>query len=510
MKTKLLYLSFFITSLSIFAQDNSLMYEKFFPNPSKDIPFPITKGSSNYYTGYKTSIEYINDLAAKHPDMITVGSIGVSQRGFNVPSVTFSNKNTIPEADKIRVCFLASIHGNEPISTDGMLYLMTELANNQKYSHLFDNIILEIIPMVNVDGYIDDKRDANDKTDLNRNLTILDVVETVNVKNAINRFNPHVVIDFHEYEPTKKDFLEINDCFTSSYDIMFLYTGNLNVNSNIRKLIREDFVSPTKAVLEQNNRRVTDYLTTAWSDKKVVLNIGGNSARSSATNYALQNRISILMEIRGVSEKEKAVKRRIETSFLTAISYLEIAANKADLVKESILKANQETAQKKDAIILSSESEKINFPFVFVNTCTNEFETVLFEANYNVNQSPVTTRNRPDGYVLATTSKQIIKTLNASGIIYQIIDAKTRLEVETFKQLDSRKFDIIKESVEIPEGAIVIDESQKMGNLIIELLEPEGNNSFVANRLLKPFKGTNTLRIYRINKEQVLQLQNKK
>lgn len=510
MKTILLYFFLFFTTLTSFAQGESVMYEKFFPNPTKGIPFPITSGSSNYYTEYKTATEYITDLASKHRDLITVGSIGASQRGFKVPFVKFSKENTISDSDKIRVCFLASVHGNEPISTDGMLYLMDELANNQKYSHLLDNIILEIIPIVNVDGHIDDKRESNNETDLNRNLTILDVVETVNVKNAINSFDPHVVIDFHEYGPARKDFLEINDCFTSSYDAMFLYSGNLNVNSSIRKVITENFVAPTKLVLEQNNRRVTDYLTTTWVDKGVVLNIGGNSARSSATNYALQNRISILMELRGVSEKEKAAKRRIETSFLTAISYLEIAGNKADLIKSAIQNANQETANKINDVVLESKAEIIDFPFVFVNTCTYEFETVHFNANFNIEQTPTVTRKRPDGYIIATKSKQVFKILNASGIIYQTSTAPASLEVETFKQLDINKFDIIKEFTAIPEGAIVIDESQKMGNLIIELLEPEGNNSLVANKLLKQFRGTNTLRIYRINKEQVLQLQNKK
>jgi hypothetical protein len=510
MKTKLIYFLLLFSGFSSLAQDNSAMYEKFFPNPKYDLPFPITEGSSSYYTGYNTSIEFIDNLAAKHPDLITVSSIGASQRGFKIPLVTLSKKNSVPENQKLRVVFLASIHGNEPISTEGMLYLMNELSTNTKYSAVLDNIILKIVPIVNVDGYKDDQRESNNETDLNRNLTILDIVETVNLKNAINSFDPHLVVDFHEYNPSRKDYLEIDDCYTSSYDAMFLYTGNLNVNSGIRKVIIEDFVEPTKSVLIQNNRRVTDYATTSWVDKEVVLNIGGNSARSSATNYALQNRISILMELRGVIEKGNAAKRRIETSFLTAISYLEIAAKKSDIIKNAIQKANQETFNKVDKIVLESKTKKIDFPFVFVNTCKNEFETVVFQANFNISQEPIQTRERAAGYVIVTKSKQVRKVLDASGIVYQNVSQPANLTVETFNQLDIHKFDLKNESKEIPEGAIVIDGSQKMGNLIIELLEPELLNSLVSNNLLKPFKGTNTLRVFRINKEQVLQLQNKK
>ncbi|QBN17611.1 M14 family zinc carboxypeptidase [Flavobacterium nackdongense] len=510
MKTKLLYFFILITGLSSLAQDNPAMYEKFFPNPKYDIPFPMTEGSSSYYSGYNTSVEFIDDLATKHPDLISVSSIGASQRGFKIPLITLSKKNSVPDNQKLRVVFLASIHGNEPISTDGMLYLMNELSSNAKYSALLDHIILKIVPIVNVDGYKDDKRESNNETDLNRNLTVLDIVETVNLKNAINSFDPHLVVDFHEYNPSRKDYLELNDCYTSSYDAMFLYTGNLNVNSHIRKVITEDFVEPTKKVLELNNRRVSDYATTTWVDKELYLNIGGNSARSSATNYALQNRISILMELRGVVEKGNAAKRRIETSFLTAISYLDIASKKADIIKNAIQQADQETFNRVDKIVLDSKPAKIDFPFVFVNTCKNEYETVLFQANFNITQEPTQTRERAAGYVIVTKSKQVQKILKASGIVFQNVAQPENLKVETFKQLDIHKFELENEMKEIPEGALVIDGSQKMGNLIIELLEPELTNSLVSNNLLKPFKGTNTLRVFRINKEQVLQLQNKK
>jgi len=62
---------------------------------------------------------------------------------------------------------------------------------------------------------------------------------------------------------------------------------------------------------------------------------------------ALQNRISILMEIRGVTEKEKAVKRRIETSTLTALSYLEIANKESENIKLTVAKANQKALEGK-------------------------------------------------------------------------------------------------------------------------------------------------------------------
>jgi len=149
------------------------------------------------------------------------------------------------------VTFLGSMHGDEPISTDAMLNTIYEILENPSYSSYLDKVILEIVPIVNVDGHKDETRFSNDETDLNRNLGILNVPESVNVKNAINAFDPHIVIDFHEYNPQRKDFLDIDDCLTSSYDAMFLYSGNLNVDENIRKMIENDFVLPTQTLLEK-------------------------------------------------------------------------------------------------------------------------------------------------------------------------------------------------------------------------------------------------------------------
>ena len=106
-------------------------------------------------------------------------------------------------------------------------------------------------------------------------------------------------------------------------------------------MIENDFVNPTKKILEENHRKIDEYSVASEKNNEVVLTIGGTASRSSATNYALQNRISLLMEIRGLSEKGNVCKRRIETDFLAAISYIKIAGQKAADLKAVIAEANK-------------------------------------------------------------------------------------------------------------------------------------------------------------------------
>ncbi|MGL2992827.1 M14 family zinc carboxypeptidase [Flavobacterium sp. TSSA_36] len=496
----------FLFAMHLNAQENDI-YTKFFPDPEKQLPVPITTGS-DYYTSYTNVLKFLDNLALKYPEVMTIATIGKSQRGNNVPLVTLNKKGKISDSQKIRVTFLGSMHGDEPISTDAMLNTIYEILENPSYSAYLDKAIVQIIPIVNVDGHKDETRFSNDETDLNRNLGILNVPETVNVKNAINTFDPHVVIDFHEYNPQRKDFLDIDDCLTSSYDAMFLYSGNLNVDENIRKMIENDFVTPTKSLLEKNKRVIRNYCSSQRMDNQVILNIGGITSRSSATNYALQNRISILMEIRGVTEKEKAVKRRIETSTLAALSYLDIANKESDNIKSTIEKANQKAIEGKNEIVITSKPTMIESNFQFVNTCTNEYSIYKFKAKDNTQHVATATRKRPEGYVIITKSKPLFNVLRTSGIDFSVTEKAYDMEVETYVQKEEGKFEINKEIMQVPARSILIKAHQKMGNTIIDLLEPEGVNSLYQNKILKTLPNSDRLRLLRVNLSQIVQLQN--
>lgn len=496
----------FLFTIHLNAQENDI-YSKFFPDPQKELPVPITNGS-DYYTSYANVLKFLDNLALKYPEVMTVTNIGKSQRGNTIPLVTLNKKGKISDAQKIRVTFLGSMHGDEPISTDAMLNTIYEILENPSYRSYLDKAIVEIVPIVNVDGHKDETRFSNDETDLNRNLGILNVPESVNVKNAINAFDPHIVIDFHEYNPQRKDFLDIDDCLTSSYDAMFLYSGNLNVDENIRKMIENDFVKPTQTVLEKNNRVVRNYCTSQRMDNQVILNIGGITSRSSATNYALQNRISILMEIRGVTEKEKAVKRRIETSTLAALSYLEIANKESENIKSTVEQANQKAIQGKTAIVIASKPTMIESNFQFINTCTNEYSIYKFLAKDNINHIAEETRKRPEGYVIITKSKPLFNVLRTSGIEFSVTEKPYEMEVETYVPSTNAKFELKKESLSIPKGSILIKAHQKMGNTVVDLLEPEGANSLYQNKILKSLPNSDTLRLLRVNLSQIVQLQN--
>ncbi len=384
---KLLALYFILNSFIGLKAQDSAFYKKFFPDPPYPMPVPITTGdkSFNYYTKYKDAVQFVVDQANRFPNLIKIGSIGETQRGRNQISVLLTNQKST-NTDKLRVTIIGCVHGNEPISTDGMLFLIYRLTQETQYADLLDHLEIQILPDVNADGRESDKRTASNGIDLNRDLTSQEAIESRNIKTAINQFDPQVVLDFHEFNPHRSDFKELSDCYSIGYDVMFLYTGNLNVDPAIRKMIAEDFIRPTKSYLIQNQREVSDYATTRRSGKEILLNMGGTASRSSATNYALQNRVSLLMEIRGVTEGNKAVKRRIETSFLCATSYLKIADSLRNQIRATINSANKRSTDGAGKIVVTSSPKIKEMPFLFVDECTVKHKTIQFRTYDNGTQ----------------------------------------------------------------------------------------------------------------------------
>ncbi len=138
---KLSALYFILISFTGLKAQDAAFYQKFFPDPSYAMPVPIKKGdtSFNYYTQYKEVVQFIKDQAARHPELIKIGSIGETQRGRDQISVLLTNQKT-DNTNKLRVTIIGCVHGNEPIATDGLLFLIYRLTEETQYADLLNHL----------------------------------------------------------------------------------------------------------------------------------------------------------------------------------------------------------------------------------------------------------------------------------------------------------------------------------------------------------------------------------
>jgi len=506
---KLLYLIVVMWGTSGFAQlqnpQSKKITQRFFQDSEAILDITPALQKKKGFTNYKELIGFIENLVDEHSDKISYSYIGKSQKGRDIPMV----KMTVPNGkEKIRVFMQGGLHGNEPASTESMLYLMDRLLNDKNYSPLLENIDLAIIPMANIDGYLKNNRYAANGLDLNRDQTKLMAKESVVLKQAFTNFNPHVTVDFHEYRPYRRDYARMGDFgVTNMYDAMFLYSGNLNVPENLRNLTNEIFVENARTILDANNYKHHPYISTRKVDGDIHINQGSISARSSASNYALTNTVSSLIEIRGVGLGKTSFKRRIHSSFLIATSYLKTASENMQLVKDEIGNAIKQN----NKLVVESERGVYKDDIKFIDVNSAAYTTMEMTVRDAWKAKATLTRERPKAYLIDSSAHQIIKKLKVLGITVETLKEPQTYTIESYKvkeffrkpiryekmKLQTVKVEIVEQEKMFKKGTYYIPMDQKRANILAEVLEPEAPNSFVSFGIITT-QDEDILPIYRL------------
>ncbi|UOB16475.1 M14 family metallopeptidase [Abyssalbus ytuae] len=483
--------------------------ERYFPDADSIENVTPALQKKRGYTDYDELTSFLNSLKASHPGYVTIEYIGETQKGYNIPLIRLTNSGS--DNEKIKVWMQGGLHGNEPASTEGLLYLLHTLLNNSSYTYLLDKIDLKVVPMANIDGYLKQSRYAANGLDLNRDQTKLMAPESIVLKQAFSDFNPQVGVDFHEFNPYRRDFAKMGSFGVAAlYDIMFLYSGNLNIPENMRKATDSLFVENARKELDKNSLRYHDYMATATYSGETHFTLGSIHARSSATSYALTNTISSLIEVRGVHLGRTSFKRRIATTFSIAASYLKTAYDNSDQIKNEIVKA-QNCATKS---VVKSKRKVYKDTIQVIDLDTYDLMDLEITVRDALQSEPKLVREIPQAYLIDKECSELIKKLNVLGIKTNTLEEDTEYTVKGYlvTEFDNKdepyekmirqsvKTEFIEKTIKFPKGTFIIPTNQKNAPLLTEILEPEATNSFVSFGVLET--GLNKeLPIYRLSKK---------
>jgi hypothetical protein len=514
MKDKLNYLFFTVMiGFSVFGQfspQNDEITKRFFPDPVLEINTPAfgKKG----FTNYDDMMNYVNKLVASHPSELALSFIGESQKKKKIPMLVLNRDNG---QEKVKVWFQGGLHGDEPAGTETMLFLLDKMLNYPSYSYLLDKITLTIIPMANIDGYEKQDRYAADGLDLNRDQVKLLAPESNYLKKAFSNFGAEVAVDFHEYRPFRKEYNELgSDGVCSIYDAMFMLCGNLNLPQNLREYTQNIFVANAKKSLESNNLSFRDYIAAHKQNNEVFFNQCTTEARSSTTSFALTNCISALIEIRGVNLQKTSFKRRINTTFLIATSFLKTVYDDAKNIKEVLKIAND--ANPENLVVVCKKPQE-NQTIRAINLKDNMETSLDIKVNNALKARPVLERKRPFAYLILPEQKKLAEKLTILGLeVFELNEDKT-LKVEMYtvtsrsvspEEEEGYKAQKIQTSVatidkSFPKGTFIVYLNQKNGKMATEVLEPESENGFVKFEVLNTVLNKE-LPIYRyLNNEKI-------
>ena len=110
-----------------------------------------------YYFTYWEMQDSVSVLAAAHPEICTLFSIGQSHQGRQIWCLKISD-NAVVEEDEPACFFNGSIHGNEPMGTSIVMAFAEEILSGYGYDSvstwLVDNREIYLVPILNPDGSV--------------------------------------------------------------------------------------------------------------------------------------------------------------------------------------------------------------------------------------------------------------------------------------------------------------------------------------------------------------------
>ncbi len=508
-----IWLTLALTASAQFNAEPSKISKRFFPESDLVINTPAFQKKKGF-TKYKEMMPWLRKSLEGKENIATLTFIGYSQNGKAIPMITLGKNYT---TNPVKVWLQGGLHGDEAAGTEAMLHLIDRFLNDPELSALLDKVQIAIVPMANPDGYDMHRRESANGTDLNRDHTKLSAPESKALKNAFSAFAPAVALDVHEYRPYRKDFSRFSERGISSYyDIMFLYSGNLNVPQPLRDFTKTAFVDPTKQLLDEKQIRHHDYITTQKYGGQVHFNQGSVHSRSSASAYALNNSISTLLEIRGVGIRKTNFKRRIESGYLVCLNYIRIAvARQTEL--QALLSSKQALI---DKVTVSSERKVYQDTIKAIDIATYKVINLPITVHDALQSVPTQTLERPFAYLILPTEKRAIANLKAMGLKVDSLTSSKQLMVESYKieyKASADEVDDVEDeplagdlnsttekiAIDFPEGTFVVYTNQRGGNLLCEVIEPNNQNGFVSTKViankagvrLPIFRYTNTQRI---------------
>lgn len=143
--------------------------------------------------------QVLQNLRALQSPRVTLTSIGATHGGRPIPLVVVRDPS-VPLDQTVRVFIIARQHGTEASGTVACLALARHFAaaTGELEQELLRQLTLIMVPVANPDGMCASRRANGGHLDLNRQWGDNGQPEIKAIKAAVQRYQPHALIDMHE------------------------------------------------------------------------------------------------------------------------------------------------------------------------------------------------------------------------------------------------------------------------------------------------------------------------
>ncbi|CAG9944720.1 unnamed protein product [Clonostachys rosea f. rosea IK726] len=480
-----------------------------FPAPEGDLispaflfPHTVPEGFANNSappTDSVTSASFLKLLAQRNPWINYHEPDFTSEEGRLIPYVYLSKTRkdyTEGSSDnKLRIWIQGGTHGDEPAGPQSVLALIGKLNDDKKWaSSVLDKADLLVLPLYNPDGTQYFQRELVTGFDGNRDHALLQRKQTRDVKQLLNRFNPHISHDAHEYTAWNR----FGGNYIKSHDLQFSAVKNPNIRPEIRSLGERLFTDTVYSTVRKAGYRTGPYFTGTTSGNAITLTEPGSSSSGGHNSWGLGQRLSFLAETRGIRLGDQHFKRRVATGLLAAETVLRVATENKDLIYNIIEDARREFINGNDEIVVMDKSRVTKIDIDLIDVTTGEVVDVPVTFNNNTPSDVVLTRPRPEAYIFSGAWSDIAERLRVLGLKVDVLESDFYGTVETLVATNvslatSRNQGIVQATVStkpstrivrIPAGAFRVSTRQQNAAYAFVTLEPENVSSFVTTNTI--------------------------
>lgn len=448
---------------------------------------------------------FLQDLADRNKYMTYHTADFTSEDGRAFPYIRLSTGRPSRKGSrKVRIWIQAAVHGNEPAGDEATQALLANFDADPKWAaEILDKLELVVLPRYNPDGVYYFQRYLATNFDPNRDHIKLARQQTRDIKQLMNQFSPHVVVDMHEYSasPTFGD-----GQYQHAADGLFSAAKNLNIESSIRSLSEKLFAKNIARDLKAVGLRGEPYVTgSSASGPEYVADFAeaGTDAKIGRNSMGLTQAIVFLCETRGISLADQEFQRRTAASLTMLSSIVQTAADNADKVYKTVEGGIRKFVKSKGDIVVTDYSEVEIRPFSLVDVKNGSVVKPPVRFSKTTPAFANLTRSRPEAYLIPVAWADLAERLRVSGLEVKTLQKPWKGTVEaltfTSTEVDTSYYEgairvttttkAAEREIKLPAGSFLVSTRQKNAALAMIALEPENMDSYVSFNIVPVEKG---------------------
>jgi hypothetical protein len=464
---------------------------------------------------YENTLKYFQKFADNTP-YVNIKTIGETPQGKELKVIIVSkDKAFSPEqakkTGKAIILIQNGIHPGEIEGKDACMLLLREILVTKEKEHFLDNIILLIIPVLNIDGHerLSPFNRPNQNgpkkmgwrtnalnLNLNRDYLKADTPEIRSFLKLFNDWLPDFMIDNHTTNGA--DY---------QYHVTYGIETHQNIDRSLLSWIEKKYMPHLIQKVEADGFIIGPYMEFKSGTIESGIVDLPSLPRLSHGYCATQNRVCLLVETHSL---KPFANRVLSTKSMMEHTISFVNDNQKEIITLN-RQADKQTLKnylidkKKFPLVLAGNGKFDKFLFkgfewydehseitgTPVRKYTNEpieIEIPIFNKANSLKKIIV-----PDAYLVPPEFTNVIDVIKAHQINFDILNGTKKLNVEKYKfkdikfaqrpyegrQLLSFNCSVSNELVELEPGTLVIFTNQRELRVIVSLLEPEATDSFV-------------------------------